>query len=191
MISPIEISKASFSKSLIRGYSIEEVDAFLHSLAGQWDTLLQENQQLKLEIEKLKSALKSYQEVENMMHKTLQQAEETSSKTLENARRDAEVIIKQAENKANEILQSAQNDKTLIEQQVVELNYRKKDLLAQLKVFLSAQLDKLKELEQIEPVVPVSNASSVHEVPKTPSFFQQFVEQIKINPFASQIATDL
>ena len=139
MITPIEIRRATFSKSF-RGYSPEEVDNFLGALAGAWDAMLQENQNLKLELERTKAALSSYQELENMMHKTLKQADETSKATLENAKKDAEIILQNAEQKAKSLIESAQHKIDELEKEIRELNFRKKDILAQLKLFLTAQL---------------------------------------------------
>ncbi len=192
MITPIEIRRATFSKSF-RGYSTEEVDNFLASLASEWDTLIQENNHLKLELEKNKSALASYQELEVMMHKTLKQAEETSKSTLENAKKDAELVINNAEQKAQQIIQNANTKAQELEKEIRELNFRKKDILSQLKLFLNAQLEKIErfEVEEPEPVVTVQEKITNKEKERTVSFFEQLYQKIEPNPIIQKIVIDL
>ncbi len=192
MITPIEIRRASFSKSF-RGYTTEEVDNFLGFLASKWDTILQENQNLKLELEKTKSALNSYQELEGMMHKTLKQAEETSKSTLENAKKDAELVISNAEQKAQTLLQNAQSKVDELNKEIRELNFRKKDILSQLKLFLKAQLEKIESFEVVEPdfLPQIEEKIIIKEKEKTVSFFEHLYQKIQPNPIIQKIASDL
>lgn len=192
MITPIEIRRASFSKSF-RGYTPDEVDNFLGSLAGEWDSMLQENQNLKLELEKVRSALQSYQELEGMMHKTLKQAEETSKSTLENAKKDAELVINNAEQKAQQLIQNAQSQLDELNKEIKELTFRKKDILSQLKLFLNAQLEKIEGFETHEPEVvrPIEEKVIIKEREKTVSFFEQLYQKIQPNPIIQKIASDL
>ncbi len=192
MITPIEIRRATFSKSF-RGYTVEEVDNFLGSLASEWDSMLQENQNLKVELEKAKSALSSYQELEGMMHKTLKQAEETSKSTLENAKKDAELVINNAEQKAQSLIQNAKSKMEELDKEIRELNFRKKDILSQLKLFLNAQLEKIESFEVVEPELlpPVEEKIIIKEKEKTVSFFEQLYQKIQPNPIIQKIASDL
>ncbi|GIV43723.1 MAG: hypothetical protein KatS3mg035_0846 [Bacteroidia bacterium] len=192
VITPIEIRRASFSKSF-RGYSTEEVDNFLSSLAVQWDTMLQENQNLKLELEKTKSALSSYQELEGMMHKTLKQAEETSKATLENAKKDAELVIHNAEQKAQSLIQNAQSKVEELNKEIRDLNFRKKDILSQLKLFLNAQLEKIESFEVKEPEISsfVEEKIVIKEKEKTASFFEHLYNKLQPNSIIQKIASDL
>jgi cell division initiation protein len=191
VITPIEIRRASFSKSF-RGYSIEEVDNFLSMLAVEWDSMLQENQSLKLELEKAKSALNSYQELEGMMHKTLKQAEETSKSTLENAKKDAELVIANAEQKAQSLIQNSQSKIEELEKEIRELSFRKKDILAQLKLFLTAQLEKIESFEIKESELPQPEEKIIiKEKDKTISFFEHLYKKIQPNPMVQKIVSDL
>jgi len=191
VITPIEIRRATFSKSF-RGYSPEEVDNFLGALAGAWDAMLQENQNLKLELERTKAALSSYQELENMMHKTLKQADETSKATLENAKKDAEIILQNAEQKAKSLIESAQHKIDELEKEIRELNFRKKDILAQLKLFLTAQLEKIESFDVPETELPKPTEKIIiKEKEKTTSFFESLYKKIQPNPVVQKIALEL
>ncbi len=192
MITPIEIRRATFTKSF-RGYTADEVDNFLASLALQWDNLLQENNNLKMELEKTKSALASYQELEGMIHKALKQAEETSKSTLENAKKDAELVISNAEKKSETLIQNAQEKVEEIEEEIRELNFRKKDILSQLKLFLNAQLEKIQTFEnqESELLTQVEEKVVVKQKEKTVSFFYHLYKKIEPHPIIQKIALDL
>ncbi|MCZ7614647.1 MAG: DivIVA domain-containing protein [Ignavibacteriaceae bacterium] len=51
-LSPVLIKKQEFEKSM-RGYNVEEVQAFLDKVSTDAEELLNENEQLQNEIEKL------------------------------------------------------------------------------------------------------------------------------------------
>jgi len=132
MITPLEIRQHSFPKKTLGGYDIEEVRAFLQNISQEWEKVLEENRKMKGDLDKTKSSLEHYKEMETILHKTMLQAEQSSKSTLENAKKDAELKIQEAEYKANEILSSIQADKRQLEREIHELVARRNDILQQL-----------------------------------------------------------
>src|SRR5688500_17654053 len=120
MITPIEIRQHTFSKSL-RGYDTEEVKAFLITLSQEFEKQMEEIRKLRTELDKTKSNLENFKEMESILHKTLLQAEQSSKTTLENAKKDAELKIQEAEHKAAEIIKNALNDRSRMEREINEL----------------------------------------------------------------------
>jgi cell division initiation protein len=149
MIRPQDIRIHSFGKAL-RGYDVEEVKAFLTSLANEWEEMQDENRKLKQELDKLRDSLKQYKDTEQMLRLTLSQAEQSTRTVLENAQKDAQLKMQEAEFRATEILSKAQKDKAQIAQEITTLVHRRDEILGQLKVFMSAQLDRLQQYEQQE-----------------------------------------
>ncbi|MCS6905043.1 MAG: DivIVA domain-containing protein [Bacteroidia bacterium] len=147
MITPIEIRQHTFSKS-IRGYDTEEVKTFLKNLSDIWAQEIEEKRRLQLELEKAKESLQQYREMESLLQRTLMQAEQTSKNTIENAQREAALFIKEAQQKANEIIQHALAEKRKNEKEIEELLKRKKEIVIQLKNFLTLQLQSLEAFEQ-------------------------------------------
>ena len=61
-LSPILIKKQEFEKSM-RGYNVEEVQAFLDKLSTDIEELLNENEQLQNEVSRLKSELDDFHRI--------------------------------------------------------------------------------------------------------------------------------
>jgi len=109
MITPMEITRVRFSKSL-RGYNEREVDDFLYRLSRDFDELYRENHNLKDKIKKLTNQIETYQEMERNLKKTLISAQRTSSEIREDAERKAEIIIQEAELNAERIVEEARKE---------------------------------------------------------------------------------
>ncbi|NBV13359.1 MAG: DivIVA domain-containing protein [Sphingobacteriia bacterium] len=186
MITPLEIRQHNFKK-VLRGYDPEEVRAFLQSVSQEWEKSLEEHRKIKSDLEKTKSSLEHFKEMEAILHKTLLQAEQSSKATLENAKKDAELKVQEAEYKANEILSSIQTDRRQLEREINELINRRNDILQQLKTFLANQSDRIRTFETQEalPYSPENDRSRQ-------SFFDAyFAETSDVSNIAVEIAKEL
>lgn len=105
-ITPIEIRQKEFERSF-RGYSKEDVEAYLNTLAAEWETLLAEQRQKDERIKSLEEELKQLREVEQGMYKALKNAEETGENVVSQAQQKAELNLKEAEMKAESIIKEA------------------------------------------------------------------------------------
>ncbi len=174
MITPLEIKKTTFKKSLMGGFDVEEVKNYLASLATEFEILQEEYNNLALECEKLKSNLQSYKEMENILHKTLQQAEQTSEEAKNTAKKEAEYTITEAKATAKEIITNAYKDKQKVETEIADLLNRRSDIISQLKLYLNAQVERLKSFESIDLVTPPVKQEVVETAPRNKtSFFDE------------------
>lgn len=146
MITPVEIRQQTFKRGL-RGYDIEEVNAFLAALSHEWEKMSDTNRALREQAERLQAKYDSLKEVETMLHKTLVQAEQTAKNAMDNARQKAEIKLREADMKVQEILRKGMDERNRIEQDVQELSARREELVVQLKLFLHTQLDRLATFE--------------------------------------------
>ena len=63
MITPLDIQEKEFPKG-VRGYKEESVDEFLDLITIDYEEVLKENEDLKLETERLKAELTKYSSTE-------------------------------------------------------------------------------------------------------------------------------
>lgn len=145
-ISPLEIQKKEFSKSL-RGYNTEEVDGFLDMLLKNYETIYKQNRDLKEQIQLLQEKIQSYQDIESTLKNTLVLAEKTAEEVKNNAEKEKEAILKEATLQAKEILQQAKQRFCQINNQNEELRQQFNLYKIRFKNFLQSQLDYLDSLE--------------------------------------------
>ena len=95
-ITPLEIRQKSFEKAF-RGINREEVTAFLLSLSHQWERMLDENKDLKIQQGKLEKEVQKLRDVETTLFKTLKTAEETGATLVSQANTTAELHLKETQ----------------------------------------------------------------------------------------------
>ena len=64
MITPMDIHNKTFSRGL-RGYSQEEVDAFLQELASDYERIYREHREMEEEMDTVKTKLRNYEKMES------------------------------------------------------------------------------------------------------------------------------
>lgn len=119
-LTPLDIHHKEF-KHALRGYSEEEVDAFLDEVAAEFERLFKENIESEEKVERVKTKIAQYEDMENTLRNTLITAQKTSEEVLRNSQKEADLIIKDAELKAKEIVQEAYIQKQELNSQVNEL----------------------------------------------------------------------
>jgi Cell division initiation protein len=148
-LTPIDIKKQTFNKSL-RGYEPEEVEAFLGTVAKQWEELLAEQDALKRRLYELEGQVQKFKEVESILHQTLAQAQQSTMSVVENAKREAELIRQEAQIKAAQILERAKNDVMALHDDIERLNAQKHEIVSKLRLLLSSQLELLNSFSASE-----------------------------------------
>jgi len=135
---PLNIQQQEFSKGL-KGYKQEEVRTFLLSVADSYEEILNENNELKSEIESLKKKNLEFQKIEKSLQDTLLSAQENSTKAVEDARKKTGFLVKDAEEKATKILESAKKEADGIRNSVTKLREEKHLLISKLKGIIESQ----------------------------------------------------
>ena len=97
MLTPLEIENKKFSKQMMNGYNVEEVDDFLDELTKEYETLYKENSEYKQTIEKLQEDMKHYKSIETTLQSTLVMAQTTAEEVKNAAKQQAEQIINDAQ----------------------------------------------------------------------------------------------
>ena len=71
MLTPLDIENKKFQKQMMNGYNVDEVDDFLDEITVDYEKLYKENTELRAEIEKSKSDLERYKNIEQTLQNTL------------------------------------------------------------------------------------------------------------------------
>ena len=100
MITPLDIENKKFSKQMMNGYNVEEVDEFLDDITADYEKAYKQSTELKARVEELERDLLHYKTIEDTLQNTLVMAQSTAEDVKEVARQQAEQIIKDAEGNA-------------------------------------------------------------------------------------------
>lgn len=107
MITPMDIHNKTFSGQ-IRGYSKDEVNAFLEELASDYEKIYREHRVMEEEMDTIRTKLRNYEKMESTMSHTLVMAQETADNVKKNAHKEAELSIQEAQNEAQKIVSDAE-----------------------------------------------------------------------------------
>ena len=162
-ITPLEIRQKTFEKAF-RGLDKDEVEAFLTTLATEWEKLMDENKELKIKLESSEKAVEKLREVENSLFKTLKTAEDTGANMIDQATKTAQLHMRETEMKAEALMNEAKSKaKDMIEEAEMksrnaiddmedrvkslanlykQLENVKEDLLSDIKSFANEAIDK-------------------------------------------------
>lgn len=119
MITPMDIHNKTFSRGL-RGYSQEEVDAFLEELSGDYERIYREHREMEEEMDTIRTKLRNYEKMEATMSSTLVMAQETAENVKKNALKEAELAVREARNSAHKILEEAEQAKAKLKSDLLK-----------------------------------------------------------------------
>lgn len=106
-LEPDDIRYHEFRRS-VRGYSPDEVDDLLDSLADDLEEARSERDRLSGEMEDARKRIEQYESLENSIRDTLDQAEKAAADYQQTARRDAESTVEAARREADSIVRDAE-----------------------------------------------------------------------------------
>ena len=141
MITPIELQSKTFKTGI--GFDKKDVELFISSLLGDYETLYKENVELKDKCNVLNEGINYYKTIEKTIQKALVLAEKTGEETKEAARKEAYAIEQDARAKAKFILVDAQSELEKIHQQTIQLIRQYEAYKAQFKHLAEAQQELL------------------------------------------------
>lgn len=128
MLTPLDIENKKFSKQMVNGYNVSEVDDFLDELTAAYEKLYKENVELKESAEELHNDVGQYKTIESTLQNTLVMAQKTADDIQSVAKKQAEQIIKDAEIAAKQSLEE-------INVQILQKQKEYEDVKKQLEVY--------------------------------------------------------
>lgn len=165
-ISSKDIKKSDFKKAL-RGYDVNEVDAFLETVSNHYDKLIVENRNLTEQVKSLLSDIDVYKENEQTLQKAIVKAQDFADDIIENAKKKADLIRKEAELNALEYRQVLERELLERKQELEELKNRNDRLVEDVKYFISEKLIEFDEFVKRKRILKMELTSNFTETEKT------------------------
>lgn len=148
MITPLEIENKKFSKQMMNGYSVEEVDDFLDDLTLDYEKAYKENTELKAKVDELERSLLHYKTIEDTLQNTLVMAQTTAEEVKEVARQQAEQIIKEAEGNARKSVDDLGQEILIKKKELEDIKKQFDVYKAKMESLLISQLELLKDINK-------------------------------------------
>lgn len=145
MLTPLDIENKRFSKQMMNGYSVEEIDEFLDQLTLDYQTLYRENASLKEKINDMEASINHYKTIEGTLQNTLVMAQSTAEEIKKIANQQADQIIKEAELKAKESVNEIKNQTIEEMRHMEEVKKQFEVYKAKMEALLISQLELLKD----------------------------------------------
>ena len=130
-LTPLDIQQQRF-KTRFRGFDIQEVDSFLDQMADAFESLLKQNENLKVESRRLQLEIQGYKNREDAFKRALLNSQRVIEQMKENAQKSAELIVAEAEVKAEKILNKAHNRLAQLHEDIAELKRQRMQIEVQI-----------------------------------------------------------
>ena len=150
MITPLEIENKKFSKQMMNGYSVEEVDDFLDELTSCYEKLYKDNTENQGVISELQGKLEHYKQIEGTLNNTLIMAQSTAEDIKNVAKQQADQIVKDAESEAKQSLSTLEQQIILKQKSLEDLQKQFDVYKAKMESLLISQLELIKEINKGE-----------------------------------------
>ena len=148
MITPLEIENKKFSKQMMNGYSVEEVDEFLDDLTVDYEKAYKQSTELKARVDELERSLLHYKTIEDTLQNTLVMAQSTAEEVKEVARQQAEQIIKEAEGNAKKSVDELGQEILMKKKELEDIKKQFDVYKAKMESLLISQLELLKDINK-------------------------------------------
>ena len=148
MLTPLDVENKRFSKQMMNGYSVEEVDDFLDEIGVDYAKKNKELTEVTARVEELEKELEKYKNLESTLQNTLVMAQTTAEEVKNVAKQQADQLIAEAKS-------SVQSEVTDLEQQISYKRKALEDLQKQFDIYkakmeslLISQLELIKEINK-------------------------------------------
>lgn len=141
-LSPLDVRKQEFSRA-VRGYDADEVRAFLQTVAGQMEDLIDEQLRAQSELEEFKGKMGHLEHVQEALQATLEMARQNAEETRKAALKKAEMIIHEAHLRGEEILKRGELDVRKTRDEIARIEAKRDELIVRFRSMLEAEIQLL------------------------------------------------
>ena len=142
MITPLDIENKRFSKQMVNGYSVEEVDDFLDELTVDYTKNYKEVNELRAKVDELNKSLVQYKTIESTLQNTLVMAQTTAEEVKNVAKQKADQIVDEAKANAQKQVDELNNEIVIRQKELDDVNKAKMESL------LISQLELIKDINK-------------------------------------------
>ncbi len=176
MITPMDIHNKEFKKGF-RGYSEEDVNAFMAEVASDYELLYRDNRELKDVIEQLREKIRHYEQMESTMNSTLVLAQETAENVKSAARKEAELIVQGAEQEKRAMLEDTTRSLREAQEKYETIRHDIAVFRAKMQSMLSSQMKMVEEMVLADARASVTEESMDPAVAAEPVDLAQEAEE--------------
>ena len=175
-LTPLDIHHKEFKSARFGGYNEEDVDSFLDLVADEFERLIQEDSELRSQMEQMRLRLAEFEDMQSSLQSALLAATRSAETVREEARQESEAMIAKAQEEADSLVRSAQeqarqmtlraqNERQKLERSFAQLKQIKRRYLQSIREIADAHLAQVADLEArdeadalLEDVAPDSEA---------------------------------
>ena len=150
MITPLDIDNKRFSKQMVNGYSVEEVDDFLDELTADYSKNYKEVNELRAKVEELNNSLVQYKTIESTLQNTLVMAQSTAEEVKNVAKQKADQIVDEAKVNAQKQVDELNNEIIMKQKELEDVKKQFDIYKAKMESLLISQEELIKEINQDE-----------------------------------------
>ena len=148
LITPLDIENKKFSKQMMNGYNVEEVDDFLDELTLDYTKNYKEVNELRDKVEELNKSLEHYKTIEETLQNTLVMAQSTAEDVKKVARQQADQIINEAKGTAQKQASDLDNEIVAKKKELEDVKKQLDIYKAKMESLLISQLELLKDINK-------------------------------------------
>ena len=148
LITPLDIENKKFSKQMMNGYNVEEVDDFLDELTLDYTKNYKEVNELRDKVEELNKSLEHYKTIEETLQNTLVMAQSTAEDVKKVARQQADQIINEAKGTAQKQASDLDNEIVAKKKELEDVKKQFDIYKAKMESLLISQLELLKDINK-------------------------------------------
>ena len=148
MITPLDIDNKRFSKQMVNGYSVEEVDDFLDELTADYSKNYKEVNELRAKVEELNNSLVQYKTIESTLQNTLVMAQSTAEEVKNVAKQKADQIVDEAKANAQKQVDELNNEIIMKQKELEDVKKQFDIYKAKMESLLISQLELLKDINK-------------------------------------------
>ena len=148
MYTPLDIENKKFSKQMMNGYNVEEVDDFLDDLTEDYSKNYKEITELRTKVEELNKSLEQYKTIEATLQNTLVMAQKTSEDIKNVAKQQADQIINEAKGSAKKQADDLENEIIAKKRELDDIKKQFDIYKAKMESLLISQLELLKDVNK-------------------------------------------
>ena len=146
MLTPLDIENKKFSKQIMNGYNVDEVDDFLDEIGVDFAKKQKEVNEASKKIEELNASLEHYKNIEETLQNTLLMAQSTAEEVKNIAKQKADQIVTDAKASSQKEVDFIQIQILMKNKELVDVQKQFDIYKAKMESLLISQLELIKEI---------------------------------------------
>jgi cell division initiation protein len=143
-VTPLDIRRKEFRRS-VRGYLDEDVDAYLDTVADEFERISAVNAELQEKVKGLEEEISGHTHMREALEKTLVAAQMQSDEMRNNAQKESQSMLREAEAKAKAVVGEFYTQTQAVQQTLMQVKLLEEDFRFKFKALLEGYLKLIDE----------------------------------------------